>query len=37
MIEMQVVLVDLIENFEFSPPSGDVEILRAATTTMSPV
>ncbi|KAF8527265.1 cytochrome P450 [Gautieria morchelliformis] len=37
MLEMQVILAELIENFEFSPPHGNVEILRASTTTMSPM
>jgi hypothetical protein len=31
MIEMQAILIDLLEEFEFSPPPGNVEIIRAAT------
>ncbi|KAF8520311.1 cytochrome P450 [Gautieria morchelliformis] len=37
MLEMQVMLAELIENFEFSPPHGNIEILRAATATMGPM
>jgi hypothetical protein len=37
MLEMQVMLAELIENFEFSPPPGNVEIVRAVTTVMCPM
>ncbi|KAF8586834.1 cytochrome P450 [Ramaria rubella] len=31
LLEMQAILIELIENFEFSPAPGDPEILRSAT------
>lgn len=34
---MQAILVELVENFEFSPPPGDVEILRVAAGVMGPM
>lgn len=37
MIEMQTVLIELLENFEFLPPPGNVEIIRAATGLMTPM
>jgi len=37
MIEMQAILIELIENFEFSPPPGNVEIIRGPTGIMSPM
>lgn len=37
MIEMQTVLIELLENFEFLPPPGNIEIIRAATGLMSPM
>ncbi|KAF8573948.1 cytochrome P450 [Ramaria rubella] len=37
LIEMHVILAELLENFEFSPPPGGVEILRVAATVMVPM
>ncbi|GJJ11702.1 hypothetical protein Clacol_005938 [Clathrus columnatus] len=37
LLQMQSILFELIDNFEFSPPPGDVEILRAFTGTMAPM
>lgn len=37
VIETQAILVELIENFQFSPPPGNVEIRRAATISTSPM
>ncbi|KAF8510878.1 hypothetical protein BU17DRAFT_69864 [Hysterangium stoloniferum] len=37
VIEMQAVLIELLDNFEFSPPPGDVKILRAAGGIVSPM
>jgi hypothetical protein len=34
---MQAILAALVENFEFSPPAGNIEIRRAFTTIMSPM
>ena len=36
MIEMQAILVELVENFEWSPAPG-IEIFRAAAGLMSPM
>ncbi|GJJ11716.1 hypothetical protein Clacol_005953 [Clathrus columnatus] len=37
MLEMQSILIELVENFEFSPPPGDIEILRVAVGFMAPI
>ncbi|KAF8589246.1 cytochrome P450 [Ramaria rubella] len=37
MIEMQAMLIELLENFEFSPAPGNPEIIRCATGFMSPM
>ncbi|KAF8576236.1 cytochrome P450 [Ramaria rubella] len=37
MIEMQAILIELIENFEFSPAPGNPEIVRSATVVMVPM
>ncbi|KAF8511881.1 cytochrome P450 [Hysterangium stoloniferum] len=37
VIEMQAILIELVENFEFSPPPGDVKILRALAGLVTPV
>ncbi|KAF8589231.1 PAH-inducible cytochrome P450 monooxygenase PC-PAH 1 [Ramaria rubella] len=37
MIEMQTILLELLENFEFSPPPGNVEIIRGPTGIMTPM
>jgi hypothetical protein len=37
MIEMQAILIELLENFEFSPPPGHVEIIRGAAGLMTPM
>jgi hypothetical protein len=37
MIELQAILIELIENFEFSPPPGDIEIIRAPVGGMAPM
>ena len=37
MLEMQATLVELVDNFEFSPPTGNIEIIRAAASVMSPM
>lgn len=37
MLEMQALLVELVENFEYSPPPGNVEIRRAAVSLMFPL
>ncbi|KAF8583570.1 cytochrome P450 [Ramaria rubella] len=37
LIEMQAVLIELIENFEFSPAPGNPEILRGATGLVTPM
>ena len=37
VIEMQAMLIELVDNFEFSPPPGNVEIIRAAAGIMSPM
>lgn len=37
MIEMQTILIELLENFEFLPPPGNIEIIRAATGLMTPM
>ena len=37
MIEMQAILIELIENLEFSPPPGNIEIIRGATALMTPM
>ncbi|KAF8575892.1 cytochrome P450 [Ramaria rubella] len=37
LIEMHVILAELLENFEFSPPPGNVEILRVAASLMVPM
>jgi len=34
---MQAILLELIENFEFSPPPGDIEIIRASVRVMGPM
>ncbi|GJJ11676.1 hypothetical protein Clacol_005912 [Clathrus columnatus] len=37
VLEMQAVLLELIEKFEFSPPPGNIEILRAPVRVMGPM
>ncbi|KAF8515955.1 cytochrome P450 [Gautieria morchelliformis] len=37
LLEMQAILIELIENLEFSPPPGNIEIIRAATGITSPM
>ncbi|KAF8518880.1 cytochrome P450 [Gautieria morchelliformis] len=37
LLEMQTILIDFLENFEFSPAPGDPEIIRSATALMSPM
>lgn len=37
VLEMQTVLFELLENFEFSPPPGNVEILRVNVGVMEPM
>ncbi|KAF8500679.1 cytochrome P450 [Gautieria morchelliformis] len=37
LIEMQAILIELLENLEFSPPPGNIEIIRGATGVMSPL
>ena len=34
---MQVILIELLENFEISPPPGSIDIIRGATGLMSPM
>ncbi|KAF8517113.1 hypothetical protein JB92DRAFT_2907351 [Gautieria morchelliformis] len=34
---MQTILIDFLENFEFSPAPGNPEIIRSATAVMSPM
>lgn len=37
VLEMQAILVELLENFEFSPPPDDIEILRVSVGVMGPM
>ncbi|KAF8507406.1 cytochrome P450 [Gautieria morchelliformis] len=37
LLEMQTILIDFLENFEFSPAPGNPEIIRSATAVMSPM
>ena len=37
MLEMQAILIDFLEKFEFSPAPGNPEIIRSATAVMSPM
>ena len=37
LLEMQAILMALIEHFEFSPAPGNPEIIRSATSIMSPM
>ncbi|KAF8504993.1 cytochrome P450 [Hysterangium stoloniferum] len=37
MLESQVILSQLIEHFNFSPPPGNIEMIRAPTLTMNPM
>ncbi|KAF8499477.1 cytochrome P450 [Hysterangium stoloniferum] len=37
ILEMQSVMIEILENFELSPPPGNVEILRVATGFMAPI
>ncbi|KAF8589249.1 cytochrome P450 [Ramaria rubella] len=37
LIEMQAILIELLESFEFSPPPGNIEILRGAAGIMTPM
>ncbi|GJJ11714.1 hypothetical protein Clacol_005951 [Clathrus columnatus] len=37
VLEMQAILVELVENFEFLPPPGDIEILRVSVGVMGPM
>ena len=34
---MQALLIELVENFEFSPPPGDVKIKRGMMSVMAPM
>lgn len=34
---MQAILIELLENFEFSPPPNDIEILRVSVGLMGPM
>lgn len=36
-MEMQIILMELIESFEFSPAPGNIEILRVPAGLMSPM
>ena len=37
MLEMQAILVEFLESLEFSPPPGNIEILRCAMGIMAPM
>jgi hypothetical protein len=37
LIEMQAILIELLENFEFSPAPGNINIIRGATGLMTPM
>jgi hypothetical protein len=37
MIEMQAILIELLENLEFSPPPGNIEIIRGAAGLTTPM
>jgi len=37
VLEMQAILIELVENFEFSPPPGNVEIIGGAAGVMVPM
>ncbi|GJJ11713.1 hypothetical protein Clacol_005950 [Clathrus columnatus] len=37
MLEMEAILFELVEHFEFSPPPGNIEILRVAAGVMAPM
>ena len=37
MIEMQAILIELLENIEFLPPPGNIEIMRCATGLLTPM
>ncbi|KAF8510880.1 cytochrome P450 [Hysterangium stoloniferum] len=37
VIEMQAILIELLEKFEFSPPPGDVKILRGSAGVLTPM
>ncbi|KAF8515951.1 hypothetical protein JB92DRAFT_2716473 [Gautieria morchelliformis] len=37
LLEMQAILIELLENLEFSPPPGSIKIIRAATGITSPM
>ncbi|GJJ07024.1 hypothetical protein Clacol_001222 [Clathrus columnatus] len=37
VLEMQVILIELLTHFEFSPPPGDIEILRVSVGLMGPM
>ncbi|GJJ11629.1 hypothetical protein Clacol_005865 [Clathrus columnatus] len=37
ILEMQAILIELLENFEFSPSPGNVEIIRGSTGVMAPM
>jgi len=37
ILEMQAILIELLENFEFSPPPGNVEIIRGPAGIMTPM
>ncbi|GJJ11611.1 hypothetical protein Clacol_005846 [Clathrus columnatus] len=37
LLEMQAILIELLENFEFSPSPGNVEIIRGSTGVMAPM
>ncbi|GJJ11625.1 hypothetical protein Clacol_005861 [Clathrus columnatus] len=37
LLEMQTILIELLENFEFSPSPGNVEIIRGSTGVMAPM
>ncbi|KAF8513598.1 cytochrome P450 [Hysterangium stoloniferum] len=37
VLEMQTILIEILESFEFSPPPGNIEIIRGAAGIMSPM
>jgi hypothetical protein len=37
LLEMQALLIELVENFEFSPPPGDIDVKRGMAAIMIPM
>jgi hypothetical protein len=37
VLEMQAILIEILENFEFSPPPGNIEIIQGPTGLMAPM